>query len=182
MNSGDAGRIPGNSGNTILIYPRQRHSFTYALASPGSTCAPSRLQHRQSIPAKTRGDRCASLLRYPPPLRCCRLPPAPRAAAPLKQIAAPPFAKIDAAAIAPVRFGQRCAKAVGAGRHWNQVDMVVHQPPREARRSVRSASFGDERQISLPVVVGKNTGRRRLPRCLTWCALSGIMTRAMKAQ
>jgi hypothetical protein len=73
----------------------------------------------------------------------------------LEQIAAPALAKIDSSGVAPVRFTERRAQPVGACRHQDQVDVVVHQAPGEAAGRTGGESRGEQRQIRGPVLVAE---------------------------
>jgi hypothetical protein len=54
---------------------------------------------------------------------------------------------VDALRIGRVHARQRRAQAIGVGRHQDQVDVVVHQAPREAGRAVARASTGQQPDI-----------------------------------
>lgn len=67
---------------------------------------------------------------------------------PGKARAAPAFAEVDAARVAAVRLGESRAQAIGAARHQDQVDVIVHQAPGEAARGRRLAGCGEKVEAS----------------------------------
>lgn len=68
-------------------------------------------------------------------------------------MAAPVFAEIDVAGIAPVRLRQRGAQTVCRAWHQDQVDMVVHQAPGQARNTATHAAIAQQVAIFAAIIV-----------------------------
>jgi hypothetical protein len=80
-----------------------------------------------------------------------------------------------------VRFGQCPAQPIPRLRQQDQVNMIVHQAPAQAGNGRRFTGLGEQLKIERPIASEKNSGRRRLPRWVTWCGTPGRTTRASLA-
>lgn len=90
----------------------------------------------------------------------------------LEQVAAPALTKIDHARVPPMRLAQHGAQTVGGVGQQDQMDVIVHQTPRETARAARCRSSEEQLEIGAAIVVGEED---RQP---TVAALGDVMRNA----